>query len=78
MISFEQLPEQDLVFESDGTLRLLNPGEETCSVVGPAPTRIELPNRGLLASSRSQGKLNVNASLLTGQPIFGAVILTAP
>ena len=78
MISFEQLPEQDLVFEPDGTLRLLVPGEDTGSVVGCGPIRVELPPRGLLTAAQSHGEFNPNASLLAGKPIFGAVILTAP
>lgn len=78
MIRLEQLPELDLVFEPNGTLRLLFPGEDACSVVGCGPVRVELPPRRLLTAAVSHGEFNPNASLLAGKPIFGAVILTAP
>lgn len=78
MITLDQLPHRDLVFEPDGTLRLPYPGEDITSVLGDRVVRIELPPRQLLVSPDAGGEFNSNASLLAGQPIFGAVILTAP
>lgn len=77
-MTLDQLPNLPLVLEPSGTLRLFKPREDVVSLLGDEYNEVTLQARTVLTRNSPGGELNTPATLLTGHPVFGAVVLFPP
>lgn len=75
-MTFEQLPHMAFVLGEDGQLRTLMAGEDPAHFVSGDWNAIDLTQRVLFVRGTPGGRLNANATLLAGRPVFGDAILS--